>query len=264
MIMLRYLKLFWMFIKINLINQTAFKLNFFIVLVTNFVFFLIQIIFFGTIYSHVGFIAGWTKYDMFFYLGTYNIIDSLFVFGPFFNLLKLPGSINNGTLDIYITKPINTQFFASLREINFGSILSVLAGVGIVVYALVNSGTTITITRIFLFIFTIFNGLLIMYSIFFILTCLAFWFIKTDFIMNIHATLCYYALKPVDIYKGVIRIILCYILPYGLMITMSAKSGIKNFTIMEYLIFLTICWGFFILSIIVWKFSLRHYQSASS
>lgn len=262
--MVRYLKLYWMFVKQSTIQLTTFRLNFCMVLFSNLAFFLIQFIFMGVIYSDVNEIIGWSKYDMFFYIGTYNIIDSLWVFGPFFNLLSVPHMIKDGTLDLYLTKPVNSQFMVSLRKVDLGASLSIFAGVTMISYSLIKLGTSLTVWRILFYMFTLMNSLIIMYSVYMILTCLSFWFIKADFIDRIHGILCYFALRPLGFYSGVIRFILTFLLPYGLMITMAAKSAIKEITIKEYGIFLLIAWGFLSISIFLWKHSLRRYSSASS
>jgi len=262
--MIRYLKLYWMFVKQSFMQASAFRLNFWMLVITNIVFFGVQFIFMDVIFSNVSSLSGWTKYDMFFYLGTYNIIDSLWMFGPFFNLLTMSESINTGMMDMYITKPINSQFMVSLRKVEVSSILSIFAGIGMIVYALIMSGRTLSISRVALYAFTILNGLLIMYSIYFILSCLSFWFIKTEFVEQIHTILCYFSMRPAEIYKGFIRFVLFYILPYGLMITISAKSAIKEVTLKEYGVFLVISWGLFSLTGLMWKYSLRKYSSASS
>lgn len=261
---MRYFRLYLVFIKQSLIKLMAYRANFYLILINNLTYFIIQLIFLEVIYSQVNSLGGWTKYEMIFYIGTFNIIDSLWILGPYFNLINIPELIRSGSLDFYITKPVNSQFMISLRNVEIGSIFSVLAGIAIAGYALVVGNITLTFGKTILYIITIFHALLIEYGIYFMMTCLSFWIIKTDFVEKIHGILCYFSNRPVDIYKGFIRFILCYILPYGLIMTIASKSVVKSVDLGEFIGFLVLSWWFLGCSILFWRFSLKRYSSASS
>lgn len=261
---MRYIRLYREFFKQSLMKLMAYRINFFLIFITNFAYFAVQLIFLQVIFSKVDSLAGWTKYEMIFYIGTFNIIDSLWVFGPYFNLLSVPELIRSGMLDYYVTKPVNSQFIISLRNVEIGSLISVLAGFAIIGYALVAGNMTFILGRLILYVIAIFHALLVEYAIYFIMTCLSFWTVKTDFVEKVHGIICYFSTRPVDIYKGFIRIVLCYILPYGFVMTIAAKSAVKSIAIGEYAAFVLLSWCFFGASILFWRFSLRRYSSASS
>lgn len=261
---MRYLRLYRIFIIQSFMRMAAYKFNFLFVFFTITAYFSVQLIFMQIVFSNVETLAGWTKYEMFFYIGTFNIIDSLWTFGPFFNLLGIPGLIRSGSLDYYITKPVNSQFLISLRTADLGSLISMLVGILIITFALIQGGMELTFARSILYIVSIFHALLVQYSVYFIFTCLSFWLVKADFVESIHGILCYFSTRPVDIYKGFIRFVLSYVLPYGLALTVASKSAIKTIHLPEYLSFLLISWFIFAVSIGFWKFSLKRYSSASS
>lgn len=260
---MRYFKLYLVFIKQSLIKLMAYRANFYLILINNLTYFAIQLIFLEVIYSQVNSFGGWTKYEMIFYIGTFNIIDSLWILGPYFNLTNIPELIRTGMLDLYITKPVSSQFMISLRNVEIGSLFSVLAGIAIAAYALEAGNITLTLGKTILYIIIIFHALLIEYGIYFMMTCLSFWIIKTDFVEKIHGILCYFSNRPVDIYKGFIRFVLCYILPYGLIMTIASKSVVKSVDLSEFIGFLVLSWCFLGFSILFWKFSLKRYSSAS-
>jgi len=261
---MRYIRLYIVFLKQSLIKMMMYRFNFWLVFITNFAYFAVQLLFLGVIFSHVNSLAGWTKYQMFFYIGTFNIIDSLWVFGPYFNLIAIPGLIRNGMLDYYITKPVNSQFMISLRNVDIGSLVSVVGGIAIIEYAILKGEMVISFGSITLYVIAIFHALMVEYSVYFMMTCSAFWLIKADFVDRVHAILCYFSNRPVDIYKGVIRFILCYILPYGLSITVASKSAVKGIDARVYVPFLILSWCFFGVSILFWRFSVKRYSSANS
>ncbi len=261
---MRYVRLYRIFIGQSLMKMAAYKINFGLVFVTNAAFFCVQLIFMHLVFSNVDTLAGWTKYEMFFYIGTFNIIDSLWTFGPFFNLLAIPGMIRSGALDYYLTKPVNSQFLISLRNVDPGSLISALTGVTLITFALIQGGMELTLGKAVLYAVSIFHALMIQYSVYFILTCSSFWLVKADFVDSIHGILCYFSTRPVDIYKGFIRFILSYVLPYGLALTVTSKAVVKTVHVAEYTSFLILSWSIFAVSVGVWRFSLKHYSSASS
>lgn len=261
---MRYLRLYRTFIKQSFMKMAAYKINFVFTFITISAYFSVQLVFIQLVFSNVETLAGWTKYEMIFYIGTFNIIDSLWTFGPFFNLVGIPGMIRSGSLDYYLTKPVNSQFLISLRTADLGSLLSVLAGICMIVFALIQGGMELTFAKSVLYIVSILHALLVQYSVYFIFTCLSFWLVKADFVESIHGILCYFSTRPVDIYKGFIRFILSYVLPYGLALTVASKSAIKAIHLSEYLIFLIISWSVFAVSIACWRFAVRRYSSASS
>lgn len=261
---MRYIRLYREFFKQSLMKLMAYRANFFIIFISNFTYFAVQIIFLEIVFSNVNSLAGWTKYEMIFYIGTFNIIDSLFIFGPYFNLLSFPELIRCGMLDYYITKPVNSQFIISLKNVEIGSLISVLGGIAIIEYSLVEGNMTLTFGRVILYVIAIFHALLVEYAVYLMMTCLSFWTVKTDFVEKVHGIICYFSNRPVDIYKGVIRFILCYLLPYGLVMTVASKSAVKSVNPGEYVAFLLLSWCFFATSILFWRFSLRRYSSASS
>lgn len=261
---MRYIRLYREFFKQSLIKLMAYRVNFFLIFITNFAYFAVQLIFLQVIFSKVDSLAGWTKYEMIFYIGTFNLIDSLWVFGPYFNLINIPELIRTGMLDYYITKPVNSQFIVSLRNVEIGSFISILTGVSIIGYALAAGNLPLTFGKLILYIIAIFHALVVEYAVYFILTCLSFWTVKTDFVEALHGIICYFSTRPVDIYKGFIHIILSYILPYGFAMTIASKSAVKSIATGEYIAFILLSWCFFIASILFWRFSLRSYSSASS
>lgn len=244
--------------------MATYKVNFLLVFITNTTFFGIQLIFMQLVYSNVETLGGWSKYEMFFYIGTFNIVDALWVFGPFFNLLGVPGMIRSGSLDYYITKPVNAQFLISLRNVDLGSLISVVAGIIMISFALIQGGMELTFAGSVLYVGSIFHALMVQYSVYFSLTCLSFWLVKADFVESIHGILCYFSTRPVNVYKGFIRFVLSYVLPYGLALTVASKAAVKTVRFPEYLSFLILSWSVFGVSILLWKFSVKRYSSASS
>lgn len=261
---MKYIRLYLELIRQSFMKAMTYKANFIIVLVSNMAYFAIQLFFMKVIFNEVDTIAGWNKYEMFFYIGTFAIIDALWVFGPYFNITAIPDMIRSGSLDGYILKPVSSQFLVSLRNVDIGSLFSMLAGVGIVVYAAINGNIDVSFVGIVFYIIAIIHALFVEYSIYLIMLCLAFWMIKVDFADVLHGIICYFSNKPADIYRGIIRKIITFVLPYGFLMTIASKTALGKVDKMDYLGAIILSWCFLLLSIIVWKVSIKRYGSASS
>ena len=261
---MKYIRLYMEFIRQSFMKAMAYKVNFITVLVSNLAFFLIQLYFMEIIFTEIDTIAGWSKYEIFFYIGTFAIIDSLWVFGPYFNLTEIPNMIRIGSLDGYLLKPVNSQFLVTLRNVDIGSLFGVLAGVGIVVYASICGNIKVSFWEIVFYIIAMIHALFIEYSIYLILICLAFWMVKVDFADVLHGVICYFSNKPADIYRGIIRKIITFVLPYGFLMTIASKTALGKVDKMDYIGAIILSWCFLLLSIIVWKISVKRYGSASS
>jgi len=261
---MRYIKLYCELVKQSFIRAMAYRMNFITVLLTNFAYFLVQLFFINIIFGEVDLIAGWSKYEMFFYIGTFALVDGLWVFGPYFNLRELPNLIRNGDFDTYLLKPVNSQFFASLRKIDVGSIMSALTGVVMISYAAVSGGFYITVKGIILYVIALFLALLVEYSLYTILICLAFKIMKVDFAEVFHGIVCCFANRPADIYKGLLRKLIITIFPYGLVMTIASRSALSKITVLEYGYIIVISLITFTLSCLCWKIAIRRYGSASS
>lgn len=111
----RYLKFYLKIIKFNVSTKMMYKFNFWANLITDINFYAIQIAVFMTRYNNVDAIGSWGTYEMTFFMGTFMIIGSLGNIIFFYGVLNIPNHIRTGTMDLFLVKPINTLFYASIQ-----------------------------------------------------------------------------------------------------------------------------------------------------
>ncbi|MEK7765074.1 MAG: ABC-2 family transporter protein, partial [bacterium] len=163
--MRRHLRIWWAFVKNCLAREMSFRLNFFLTLLTGSWWFLMSVLMFAVVFSHVNEIAGWTKYEVFFLLGASHVI--LRLFGTLFmnNLMGLPQAITTGTLDFYLIKPVHPQFIVSTRYASFEDLADTLIGLAMIVYAGWHLGFTASPADLAAFALLAVNGVVLYYSI---------------------------------------------------------------------------------------------------
>ncbi len=217
------------------------------------------------IFSKVNEIAGWKLNELFLLMGTYYIVWGLF-FGLFIqNLSRINKSVNNGELDILLTKPVDSQFFSSFRiAIDFGEAATLITGIYLVFYSLGRLHIQPGLVSCLIYLLLIINGVVAAYSLWFIIMTLSFW---TKRLPELHeAFLSIYSMNkyPADIYRGILKNILIFLLPIAVMVTFPTQFllGTLSLTFM--------LWSFLagiillVLSHVFWNFALKSYSSASS
>jgi len=97
-------------------------------------------------------ILGWSYFEVVIVMGMFFTINGIrqMIMEP--NLNRLSEYIRMGTLDYILTKPINSQFMVSLRNIGVFNWIDPVLGLGLVTYALVQLHYTPTFAQVLLLI----------------------------------------------------------------------------------------------------------------
>lgn len=262
--MKRYFRIYKCFIRNVFVRETEFRLNFFIWGIAMMVELCIHVVFFDNLYGSIDDIAGWSKYEWFFYMGFVQIILTLFMIFLFPNLVGLPGIINGGGLDYFLLKPINTQFFISLKNANFGYAVNMVTAVILLAYG--GAHIDISINGLMVIGAAVYAivGIMILYSLFFILSMTAIWTKRADFASNLFFQLWSLMRNPSSVYGRIARFIFSYIFPVILVCSTPVEVLLKKANFQT--LFATAVVGafWFWASAAVWKIAVRHYTSASS
>jgi ABC-2 type transport system permease protein len=227
--MLRHWKLWRAFVANCLTRELQFRINFLITMVTGSMWFIMNVVVFSVIFSHVKAVAGWTKYEVFFLLGTSHVI--LRLFGTFFmrNLMQVPNLIRTGELDFYLLKPVHPQFLISTRYASFDSLTDTAIGFALMFYALVKLEAQVTLGGALAFAVLVVNGVALYYVMMFIAVTLSFWFVRFH-VMEIWWQMTNMARQPAEIFRGTLAMILTYCLPMLVVVNFPVKAYLGRLT----------------------------------
>ncbi|AGK99443.1 ABC transporter permease [Clostridium pasteurianum] len=261
----KYSRIFIYLLKLRLSREMVYSFNFLTTLFVDGTFFVIQMLAFTAIFLNVDTVNGWNKFHMIIFIGTFTILDGLYMATYFFGVLSISEKIRNGELDIYITKPVNTLFLISFENINIGSIPIVVPGIIMVAYGTVKLGIEISAMKILGYIVLLFIMYIIMYNLMVLLRCCSFWFTKVDNINNLENELVNFSFRvPGIMYRGIGKVIFYFILPYGLIATIPTEFFTGTMNITGWIISISVCIVFTLLRRLIWKRGLKRYSSASS
>lgn len=224
----------------------------------------IHLLFFHNIYGNIDNIAGYSKYEWFFYLGLVQMILAIFMVFVFPNLAGLPWLINGGELDYLLIKPVCSQFYISLRNANFGYMINVPAGIILMIYGGNHAKIDISLQSVTGAALYSIVGILILYSILFDLSILSVWLKKADFASTLFFNLWSFLRCPSDVYGNAMRIVFTYVLPVLLVCTVPMEILRKKAGVVTLCITMFIGFMWFMGTILLWKIAVKYYFSASS
>ena len=267
--MKRYLRLIAAFWSNSLRQAVEFKTNFWVNVLTNFGFLISLAVFLEIIFRNTASVAGWRKPEMFILFGTYSMLrglsDTLF----YKNLSQMPNYIRKGEMDFILTKPVNSQFYVSLRYIQLEELGQSLGAVCAIVYGCMTlpNGLHLSFEHVIVYILLGIFSMALFYSMNMLLMTLSFWFVRLDNLMVLADTVYGISRNPIDIW-GVFgplpKIIFTYVLPLAFFATIPVKALFGAPAAPALLTSAAVTTVFFVASVAFWQFAARSYSSASS
>lgn len=210
-------------------------------------------------------------------IGTWQSSQALVAFGVlrfllfpvwgwmFENFSRLPELVSSGKLDLLLTKPVDSQFIVSSRRFLLSTgISNIIGGVFLILVGLNRLQISISPIQLILFVWNMLVGTALMYGMYFLSVCLVLY---TDRINNIHHlfTSLYDASRlPKEVYSGLIRIILTFIIPIAIMVNTPAETLFKFPDWTSWVVLHLLAVFFLFISRTVWLKGLSRYSSASS
>ena len=261
-----YLKLINAFFKISSQAELAHRVNFFIRLLYSGLNLLTGVLSLVVIFSQIDQIKGWDMPAALALLGVYLLLGALrgLFIGPSLESVSgMDGEIWKGTFDFTLLRPVDQQFLISVRDWRICALVDLVTSLGVLIYALVLLGTSLTIGMLVSFLLTLLAGVALLYAALLAFSALVFWnpsFLFTWVINDLFQLARY----PVGLYPGWLSLILTWIIPVGLMTTIPAQALAG--TLSPLMMILTLCFSLAAVLGASWLFrqGLKKYSSASS
>jgi ABC-2 type transport system permease protein len=169
-----------------------------------------------------------------------------------------------GTFDYVLTKPVDSQVLASLREFRLWRLIDVVVGAGIAAWGVVQLEGGLGAGAVAGFVVTVTVGMVLVYCIWLIVTTGAFWFVRMDMVQDLFTGMYRAGQYPVTVYPVWLRLILTYLIPIGFAITVPSESLTGRLTVVRVLValgFLVVAFG---ATRLVWKVGTKRYSGASA
>jgi ABC-2 type transport system permease protein len=261
----RYASIYGALWKNSVVREMQFKLNFLLWIVVELLWFALQLTFIAVIYSHTDRIGDWTKWQVVFLMGTSTFIQQLFSAVLLSNLVHLSEDIRTGKLDFMLLLPVNTRFLISLRQVDLGGFLNAGVACAVMLYAGAQLNLSPRLDHCVGFLLLVLAGLLVHYSLLLMLASSSFWTVRAQGIVWGYYNLFNIARLPDAAFRGAFKVFFTYALPMLLVANVPAKLITQKLASnWEMLLLALMAVALFAISEIVWRWSVRHYTSASS
>lgn len=261
---MRHLRLYAYFVQFSISKAMEFRLDFTFRILMDIFYYAVNIMFFKVIYLHTPMLAGWSEEQMMLFVSVYLVVDGLNMTIFSTNMWWLPDLINKGGLDYYLIRPISPLFFISTREFSANSFLNLVMAIGIFIYSLYQYPTPFSVWELLFFILLIINGTLLYYSCQLLMIIPVFWTQSSRGFVDLFYSLGMAMERPHKIYRGALKIVFTFILPFALIASFPATLFMDKFswaTLIQLIVVTIVFWN---VVLFVWRKGLGVYSSASS
>ena len=226
----------------------------------------VSLLFIEIVFDQIGGanLRGWNRDQMWVLYGTFVILESLCygLLGP--NMWRFSQSVRDGTLDVALTKPVNTQFWVSLRYIDFNGLLNAFAGLALLLFGLHRAGFHPSLAQWLVWLGLLACGFVLAYCVWFACVTWSIWAVKLEAIAVIFDPMMQLARFPVQIYPLRLQSLLTFVLPVAFLTTFPAQALLGQSGVST----LATAFVFSLASLaathLFFSFALRSYGSASS
>ena len=257
-------RIVWTFFKIGLLNEFAYRANFYLQLVQSCA--AVAMAFGGlvVVFGHTDTIGGWGPDEVLAVLGVYLIMGAAIsgVIAP--SMQKLMEDVRRGTLDYTLTKPEGSQFLVSIGEFRVWKLVDAVIGLVVLAVALRHLGIALGATDAALFGVTMVAGGAIIYSFFLTMGAVSFWFLRIENVLLIFHNMYQAARWPISVYPRWLRIILTFVVPVAIAITVPAEALVARLTIERIAVVVLATLLSLTVSRLIWLRGVRHYSGASA
>lgn len=215
------------------------------------------------IFTQVDSILGWTKYEVIWMLGYFTMVQCIFnIF--FVNCFDVSSWVYSGNLDVLKTRPRSVIFqllFTERYNVEF-PIDQLIVGITLCIWSGIRLNLSWSFYKIVYFVISLIVSSIIYTCIVFIISSLSLWTVKSNYFVEFIFELEEVNQYPLNVYGQGIRIFLTYIIPIGFVSFYPNQYILerKEFYNMAFLSPL-VAFVVLIISILVWRFGIRQYQS---
>ena len=198
----RYLAIYATLWRNSVAREMSFKGNFILWIIVELLWFGLQLTFVSVVYSQTNSVGTWSKWEMVMLVGASNFIQQIFQAIFLTNCTGLSELVRTGKMDFLLALPVNTRFIISLRVVDLGGFINALFGLCVLVFAAHKAQVHPTLVQLCGFGVLCVVGILIHYSLMFILATISFWTVRAQGIVWGYYNLFNIARMPDEAFKG--------------------------------------------------------------
>ena len=262
--MKHYLLVYKKLIKLNFATWVIYRGNFINSLIGSTIWGVFHFISIIILTSKISSVYGWTRNELIMLTASFSFLWGFFHLFFAINFEEMAEIINRGNLDQFLLKPLDPQFLLSFNRINFSGFIRTIIGSIVLLYIIVSKHMQVSLINILEFLLLVGCGLILIYSIWFLLATVIIWFPKLTNLVAFLFHISGISRYPPEIVKELNTFTFIFLLPLVIFVSTPTKALLNRlfygdvFELVFFMILLLLASRKF------WKFALRYYTSASS
>ena len=254
----------WMSLRVALLHELQYRAHLALQLVQTAVSLVMACGSLAVVYSHGSSLNGWNANELLLLVAMFMMVQGVVgaVIQPSLKLLM--NQVRQGTLDFALLKPADSQFIVSVQRIDPWKLVDVLAGLALLVVAIMRIPGVPTAVGIAQFAVLAGAGMVCLYSAWIALATLVFWFVRAGELLDIARCTFEAGRWPVGLYPTWLKAGVTFIVPVGFAISLPVSSltdGVSWQWTMASIGYACVATA---VSRTAWRVSVRHYSGASA
>ncbi len=260
----KYLKVYKKFLHTSFASELEYKTNILIDLITAILSLIGSIFLLSIFFQNNVSIGDWEFEEALIIQGIYTILNGITNtwFNP--NLSEIVKHVREGTLDFVLLKPIDSQFFISLKKINPSGFLEIMLGLCLLLFCIKINQINLNLSFLSLSLITVTCSICILYSLWFFISTTTIWFVKTWNATEVLRSFLYVGRFPLNSFSFSLRIFFSVFIPIAFITTIPSEVFLGLSQSWKILLEIIVALVFLITSRKFWLFALKFYSSASS
>ena len=209
-------------------------------------------------------LGGWSWHQALVVQGFYTVFDGMASTWLRPNLGSIVTHVREGTLDFVLLKPIDSQFWVSLRTFSPAGLPEIGLGLLLAGWGANQAGAVLSPLLLAGVVLMLAVAGTILYSLWFFIAATSIWFVKTWNATEVLRALLAAGRYPLTAYPAPLRLLFTLVLPVAFLTTVPAEVLLGRAALPVLGLGCGLAVGFFALARWFWLFALRHYTSASS
>lgn len=262
--MKRYLRLFLVQLRTSVAAGMAYRADFLLEGVMAIAWMALTLLPLVVLYSGRTEVAGWDAPSALIVIAYFLAVRAVLegVVSPSF--VDLVERIRSGAFDYVLLKPVDAQAIMSASRFEPWKIFDLIGAIALVIYAFTKLGHPPALGDLGLGLVMFIAGVLAMYSLWILCAAASFWVVRLDNLTYLLGAIFDTARWPVQVFRGLWRIVFTFVIPVAIMTTFPAMALLGRLGAQTALATIAGSLGLLLVSRIVWRTAIRSYTSASS
>jgi len=259
----KYLKAFWLMAKMVVLPdlmQPSAAILFIIGKIARFAFYFV---FLFSVVSGIDSFVGYSRTEVIWFFLVFNLIDVLiqFLFRGVYHFRYL---VISGNFDLELLKPLPSFFRPLFGHIDIMDFVTLIPLIGFSIWFVIRHQLISKPLNVIYFLLLLLASLFIGFAFHLLVSSICILTTEIDHLIWVYRDLTALARFPTDIYRGLVRFLITFVIPVILLVTLPAKAMLGLVSPWQVSLSLGISLLLAGLSLKFWYWSLKRYSSASS